>query len=52
MKSTHRFMLSSAALLMLAGGAEAADLPTYKAAPVEYVRVCSLYGAGFWYQAV
>jgi Porin subfamily len=29
-------------------GAQAADLPT-KAQPVEYVRACSLYGAGFWY---
>src|SRR5271166_6958176 len=29
-------------------GAQAADLPV-KAKAVEYVRVCSLYGAGFWY---
>ncbi|WP_152535778.1 porin [Bradyrhizobium sp. Ai1a-2] len=28
--------------------AHAADLPT-KAQPVEYVRICSLYGAGFFY---
>src|SRR5262249_34754088 len=28
--------------------AQAADLPV-KAKPVEYVKVCSLYGAGFWY---
>lgn len=28
--------------------AQAADLPT-KAKPVEYVKVCSLYGAGFYY---
>jgi hypothetical protein len=28
--------------------AQAADLPV-KAAPVEYVKVCSLYGAGFFY---
>jgi hypothetical protein len=27
---------------------QAADLPV-KASPVEYVKVCSLYGAGFWY---
>jgi hypothetical protein len=27
---------------------QAADLPT-KAQPVEYVKACSLYGAGFWY---
>ena len=30
------------------GGAQAADLPV-KAKAVEYVRICSLYGAGFWY---
>jgi len=29
-------------------GAQAADLPV-KAKAVEYVKVCSLYGAGFWY---
>jgi hypothetical protein len=29
-------------------GAQAADLPV-KAKPVEYVKVCSLYGAGFYY---
>ena len=29
-------------------GAQAADLPL-KAKAVEYVRVCSLYGAGFYY---
>jgi hypothetical protein len=30
------------------GGAQAADLPV-KAKAVEYVKVCSLYGAGFFY---
>ncbi|MHB2168519.1 porin [Alsobacter sp. R-9] len=29
--------------------AQAADLPVRKAAPVEYVRVCSQFGAGFFY---
>src|SRR5262249_50852147 len=28
--------------------AQAADLPV-KAKPVEYVKVCSMYGAGYWY---
>ena len=41
-------LLSSAALLT-AGSALAADLPSKKAAPVEYVRVCSAHGAGFFY---
>jgi hypothetical protein len=30
-------------------GASAADLPARKVAAVEYVRVCSTYGAGFFY---
>jgi len=28
---------------------QAADLPARKAAPIEYVRVCSIYGTGFWH---
>lgn len=31
------------------GPAWAADLPVRKAEPVEYVRVCNAYGAGFFY---
>jgi hypothetical protein len=30
-------------------GAQAADLPVKKAAPVDYVRVCSTYGTGYWF---
>ena len=30
------------------GAAQAADLPV-KAKPVEYVKICSLYGVGFYY---
>ena len=41
-------ILGSAAGLMALSGAEAADLPV-KAKAVEYVRICSLYGAGFFY---
>src|SRR5712671_1529157 len=44
----RRFILGSAAALVAAGGAQAADLPV-KAKAVEYVRICSLYGAGFFY---
>jgi len=40
--------LCSAASLTIVSGAQAADLPV-KAKAVEYVRVCSLYGAGFFY---
>ncbi len=48
MKLTRAFLLGSAAGLVAVAGAQAADLPV-KAKPVEYVKVCSLYGAGFWY---
>jgi hypothetical protein len=41
--------LGSVAGLAAVAGAQAADLPVAKAAPVEYVRVCSTYGAGFFY---
>jgi hypothetical protein len=41
-------LLGSAAGLVAVAGAQAADLPV-KAKPVEYVKVCSIYGAGFFY---
>jgi hypothetical protein len=41
-------LLSAAAGLATVASAQAAELPI-KAAPVEYVKVCSLYGAGFFY---
>ncbi|MCK1511225.1 porin [Bradyrhizobium sp. 190] len=41
-------ILGSAAGLVALSGAQAADLPV-KAKAVEYVRICSLYGAGFFY---
>src|SRR6202051_449032 len=48
MKMINRFILGSAASLIAMGAAQAADLPV-KAKAVEYVRICSLYGAGFFY---
>src|SRR5215212_1946277 len=42
-------LLGSTAGLCAAAGAQAADLPVTKAAPVEYVKVCTAYGAGFFY---
>jgi hypothetical protein len=48
MKMVKSLILGSAAGLLAMGGAQAADLPV-KAKPVEYVKICSLYGAGFWY---
>jgi hypothetical protein len=48
MGSIKRVLLGSAAGIFAVAGAQAADLPV-KAKPVEYVKVCSIYGAGFWY---
>jgi hypothetical protein len=48
MKMIKSLILGSAAGLIAMNGAQAADLPV-KAKAVEYVKVCSLYGAGFWY---
>jgi hypothetical protein len=48
MKMMKSLILGSAAGLLAVGGAQAADLPL-KAKAVEYVKVCSLYGAGFYY---
>ncbi len=47
MKLAKSLLLASAAGFA-AFGAQAADLPSKKAAPVEYVKVCPQYGAGFF----
>ena len=48
MITARTLILGSAAGLIAISGAQAADLPV-KAKAVEYVRICSLYGAGFFY---
>jgi hypothetical protein len=48
MKMVKSLLLGTAAGLVAMTGAQAADLPV-KAAPVQYVKICSLYGAGFYY---
>jgi hypothetical protein len=48
MKMIKSLVLGSAAAFVAMSGAQAADLPV-KAKAVEYVRICSLYGAGFYY---
>jgi hypothetical protein len=48
MSASKNLLLGSAAGLAAVAGAQAADLPV-KAKPVEYVKVCSLYGEGFFY---
>lgn len=49
MKLVKSLLLGSAAGLAAISVASAADLPSRKAAPVEYVRVCSEHGKGFFY---
>lgn len=41
-------LLTAAAGLLIPGAVQAADLPV-KAKAIEYVKICSLYGAGFYY---
>ena len=48
MKMVKSLLLGSAAGLVAVTAGQAADLPV-KAKPVEYVKVCSLYGAGCYY---
>jgi hypothetical protein len=48
MKMVKSLLLGSAAALVAATAGQAAELPV-KARPVQYVKVCSLYGAGFYY---
>ncbi|CAN5471506.1 porin [soil metagenome] len=48
MSKIKSLILGSAAALAAFSGAQAADLPV-KAKAVQYVKVCSLYGAGFYY---
>ncbi|QIG97667.1 porin [Bradyrhizobium sp. 6(2017)] len=48
MRIIESLLLGSSTALVAVGGAQAADLPV-KAKAVEYVKVCSLYGPGFYY---
>jgi hypothetical protein len=48
MKMVKSLLLGTAAGLVAVAGAQAADMPV-KAAPVNYVKICSLYGDGFYY---
>src|SRR6266487_5350969 len=48
MKMVKSLLLGTAAGLVAVAGAQAADLPV-KAKPVEYVKICSVYGEGFFY---
>jgi hypothetical protein len=48
MKMVRSVLLGSAAGLVAVTAGQAADLPV-KAQAVQYVKVCSMYGAGFYY---
>jgi len=48
MKMVKSLLLGSAAGVAVVAVAQAADLPV-KAAPVQYVKICTLYGEGFYY---
>jgi Porin subfamily len=48
MKMVKSLLLGTAAGLVAVAGAQAADMPV-KAKPVQYVKICSLYGDGFYY---
>ena len=47
--SMLKSLLASAAALTTLSVAHAADLPMTKAEPVEYVKICSEFGDGFYY---
>ena len=42
-------LLGSAAALIAVSGARAADAVVAEPEPVDYVKVCDMYGAGFFY---
>lgn len=44
-----RYLTAGAAGFATVSAASAADLPVSEGAPVEYVRVCSTHGEGFFY---
>lgn len=49
MKLIKSILLGTSAGLLAVAGAQAADLPSRKSAPVEYVKICDAYGAGFFF---
>ena len=49
MKTLFSILTASAAGLFLVGAAKAADLPSKKAAPAQYVKICDAFGAGYFY---
>jgi Porin subfamily len=48
MKMVKSLLLGTAAGIITVAGAQAADMPV-KANPVQYVKICTLYGDGYYY---
>jgi Porin subfamily len=48
MRKIKSLPLGIAAAVAAVAGAQAADMPV-KAKPVQYVKICNLYGDGFYY---
>jgi hypothetical protein len=48
MKAVRNILFASATSLLAINAVQAADLPV-EAKPIEYVRICSVYGAGFFF---
>ena len=48
MKMVKSLLLGTAAGFVVVAGAQAADMPL-KARPVQYVKICTLYGDGYYY---
>jgi hypothetical protein len=48
MHKVKSLFLYTAVGIVGAGGVQAADMPV-KAQPVQYVKICSLYGDGYYY---
>jgi Porin subfamily len=48
MRTVKSLLSGTAAAFVAFGTAQAADMPA-KARPVQYVKICSLYGDGFYY---
>jgi hypothetical protein len=46
--TSRSLLLAGVAGLISVGGAQAADMPV-KAKPVQYVKICALYGDGYYY---
>jgi len=49
MKVIKSLLLGSTAVFAGVAVAQAADLPSRKAAPADYVKICDAYGAGYFY---